>query len=689
MTTVTTETTAEAAAAPIRRLRALPLTRHLPAAASAASTGGSDVPLHGNLLSLSSYRVDVAVGTPPRTLSVVPDTRWSLVTVHGRNCRGCAGSLRYSPLSSSTSAATRCVQPADCAAALPAHVTPQCYHLYCGFSTAFPDGGTLQGLLYTDTMEVVSPDGHVRLPGAVVGAVGLASKAAGSLAADGVLGLGGDLVPALADAGALPAAVFSLCFARDRGMLVLGGTDARLHAPAAVTTSHPLLPAGGSSPYMVHVPAVSLGGVAVSLPADALPMAAAVDSAATALFLPTAVLAAVKTAFTTFCGATPDACRNGANSVEVVGETYCVDLVAVPEAQRPATVATFPSLDLSVVHVPPSSLLLPAHWVPQHSHGLYCLAAYDSSSSEAVLGSNVFLDHTVTFDVRGRTLNVTAAAATRQCSLTGQPVPSPTAAPAARGSTPPSTSSVPVPSRALAVSPTTTATATPSVSTSHDHAADSFGAPTGSQTPPTGPPSSRALPQSTLALIAGVLVVILVGVGWVVYQALSSGRVEMGGLVLSRRFGGVDADGAVGAGAGVFGRGADSDDDGTVSLSDDVDDVVPRGPALHVPARRSPRRGRSGGKPRKEKRREHRRRGGRHDGRGSGRAADVAGVAFVASGSDDEELGLTAREALAVNVAALGVGSADDSSGPDGALHPLEQPASEYDADASGSDGGR
>lgn len=411
--------------------------------------------LKGDYSSLAYHFLDVLVGSPPQTLSVIVDTGSSLLAFPCSDCASCAGQhRRFSPGNSSTSEAVKCAASLEGGGGgggpggglSPDTSTPP-YCASCGafgecrYSRSFSEGSAMGGRFLRDLV-ALEGSAPVRMQ------FGCHTRESGlfmTQEVDGILGLSGgpmSLPTALREGGMMgelleeggedaeapPPLPFSLCQTLEGGVLNFGAWDRRRHTHPSATTPLVLTPGGL---YTVELDGVRVGvggevGVkewlspstfASSPPfspypwIESNPPTVYVDSGSSYTYLPRSVVRRVIDLVERECwgesvgvgvgGGNPKNKREGVcNGTQIPPSSLPPGQVLCARVTSPQDVATFPSLTLrfkggGLWTIPPSNLFLITPW----SLGYACMQLFpsDEAGGRTVLGSNAMLGYDVGF----------------------------------------------------------------------------------------------------------------------------------------------------------------------------------------------------------------------------------------------------------------------------------------------------
>lgn len=183
--------------------------------------------VYGNTESLGYYYVDIWVGTPLVKQTVILDTGSHLTAFPCNGCENCGTHMDayFNYENSSTSHVIGCNEGVKCSS---------CKNNQCGYMQAYSEGSSISGILIKDLM--VFGDNNKSQP--VEGVFGCHRKETSlfkTQRADGIMGLDwrSDNISSMVDVlfrnNLTKADIFALCFAREDGVMTIGGYNTSIH----------------------------------------------------------------------------------------------------------------------------------------------------------------------------------------------------------------------------------------------------------------------------------------------------------------------------------------------------------------------------------------------------------------------------------------------------------------------------
>ena len=428
-----------------------------------------------------THFVNIFVGKPHQTVSVIVDTGSHYTAFPCNTCSGCG---KHTENYFETSKSSTCMYPVPCSHGC----QHSCSGSDCGMSQSYTEGSSWFAKEAIDDVWMAQHD---------EGEVGTNSKFKARLSfgcqfketglfntqvSNGIMGFAHEdsstMVPKLMNAGLISSKSFSMCFQRQFGVIVLGGTDVRIHQRPMLYVPY----TRSSNWYAVSVKAVSIGAavrtdnVQTSAKLESIgsttPFGTGkgtiVDSGTTDTYLPSSVAAAFKAAFSRATNLLPGGYRTGVEYHLPIGHVYSTGNGGSVRPALPDIVFTLAGApgapDVNVVMWPSAYLELVQH-TKGSTQGTFKARVYLDEWGGAVLGANVMRNHDVHFDQESNRLGwapsscappdsggpapaTTAPTTAPTATPTGAPTPSPTRLPTPSPTSSPTPSPTPMPTPA-------------------------------------------------------------------------------------------------------------------------------------------------------------------------------------------------------------------------------------------------
>mgnify|MGYP000214415144 CR=1 FL=1 len=321
--------------------------------------------IYGSVEELGYYYVEVHVGTPPITQTVIVDTGSTVTAFPCVGCTNCGShmDIYFDYRNSNTSRVVTCHEGVHCSS---------CHNDKCGYSQGYAEGSSIAGYLVEDYFGFGNNQ-EVRF---VFGCHTKETNMFRSQKADGIMGLGftrrnkGTLVDALYENEIVSTDVLGLCLGKTDGFMTVGGFNSSNHLePIKWVPMH-------ENPfYSLTVSDIKVGGVSLEVDnQDTI-----IDSGTTFAYLSTSSFNAFSSEFYEYCS-DPSSCIG---EVQNIASENCFRLNG--------------TLDKFMESFPVISLVVNGtsiEWLPQNYlvnwpefPNVYCVGVYRNYGRQNVLGA--------------------------------------------------------------------------------------------------------------------------------------------------------------------------------------------------------------------------------------------------------------------------------------------------------------